>query len=100
MQEASADNAPDSKASLPWHRTVVGKVAIFMLMGVIFAYLMGAMLGFTMVERSARDQWGARSANECTDGQCHYSAYLYFCCGAYRSWRASDAAGIDTPDWR
>ena len=58
MQEASADNAPDSKASLPWHRTVVGKVAIFMLMGVIFAYLMGAMLGFTMVERSARDQWG------------------------------------------
>lgn len=41
MQEASADNAPDSKASLPWHRTVVGKVAIFMLMGVIFAYLMG-----------------------------------------------------------
>jgi diguanylate cyclase (GGDEF)-like protein len=58
MQEVSADNAPVSKVKLPWHRTVVGKVAIFMLLGVVFAYLMGAMLGFTMVERSARDQWG------------------------------------------
>ena len=57
MQEVKADNALNSKATLPWHRTVVGKVAIFMLLGVIFAYLMGAMLGFTMVERSARDQW-------------------------------------------
>ena len=37
---------------------MVGKVAIFMLLGVVFAYLMGAMLGFTMVERSARGQWG------------------------------------------
>ncbi len=53
-----ADNAPVSKVKLPWHRTVVGKVAIFMLLGVVFAYLMGAMLGFTMVERSARGQWG------------------------------------------
>ena len=58
MQEVSADNAPVSKVKLPWHRTVVGKVAIFMLLGVVFAYLMGAMLGFTMVERSARGQWG------------------------------------------
>ena len=45
MQEVSADNAPVSKVKLPWHRTVVGKVAIFMLLGVVFAYLMGAMLG-------------------------------------------------------
>ncbi|BBM05437.1 hypothetical protein HAALTHF_16030n [Vreelandella aquamarina] len=60
MQEVSADNAPVSKVKLPWHRTVVGKVAIFMLLGVVFAYLMGAMLGFTMVERSARGQWGAK----------------------------------------
>ncbi len=58
MQEVSADNAPVSKVKLPWHRTVVGKVAIFMLLGVIFAFLMGALLGFTVVERSARDQWG------------------------------------------
>ena len=37
MQEVSADNAPVYKVKLPWHRTVVGKVAIFMLLGVVFA---------------------------------------------------------------
>ncbi|BBI53723.1 hypothetical protein HORIV_61440 [Vreelandella olivaria] len=44
-------------AKLPWHHTLVGKVVMFMLMGVLFAYLMGALSGFLIVERGAREQW-------------------------------------------
>ncbi len=44
-------------AKLPWHHTLVGKVVMFMLLGVLFAYLTGALSGFFMVERGAREQW-------------------------------------------
>ncbi|WGI25036.1 diguanylate cyclase [Halomonas alkaliantarctica] len=44
-------------AKLPWHHTLVGKVVMFMLMGVLFAYLTGSLSGFFMVERGAREQW-------------------------------------------
>lgn len=53
MQERQHANA----AKLPWHHTLVGKVVVFMLLGVLFAYLTGALSGFFMVERGAREQW-------------------------------------------
>lgn len=46
-----------STSGLPWHHTLVGKVVGFMLLGVLFAYLTGALSGFFMVERGAREQW-------------------------------------------
>lgn len=57
MQEPQHANAVSPTAKLPWHRSLVGKVVIFMLLGVLFAYLMGALSGFFMVERGAREQW-------------------------------------------
>ncbi|QEW08299.1 sensor domain-containing diguanylate cyclase [Nitrincola iocasae] len=46
-----------SASGLPWHHTLVGKVVGFMLLGVLFAYLTGALSGFFMVERGSREQW-------------------------------------------
>lgn len=57
MQDSSNVNSLGSTTKLPWHRSLVGKVVIFMLLGVMFAYLMGSLLGFMMVERGAREQW-------------------------------------------
>jgi len=57
MQEPPPVKAPLPTANLPWHRSLVGKLVIFMLLGVLFAYLMGALSGFLMVERGAREQW-------------------------------------------
>ena len=57
MQEPPHANAASPTTKLPWHRSLVGKVVIFMLLGVLFAYLMGALSGFFMVERGAREQW-------------------------------------------
>lgn len=57
MQEPQHANVSSPNAKLPWHRSLVGKVVIFMLLGVLFAYLMGALSGFFMVERGAREQW-------------------------------------------
>ncbi|WP_268746530.1 putative bifunctional diguanylate cyclase/phosphodiesterase [Nitrincola sp. A-D6] len=53
MQEHQQNNAP----GLPWHHTLVGKVVVCMLLGVLFAYVTGALSGFFMVERGAREQW-------------------------------------------
>ncbi|WP_417585913.1 diguanylate cyclase domain-containing protein [Nitrincola sp.] len=53
MQERQHADA----TGLPWHHTLVGKVVMFMLLGVLFAYLTGALSGFFMVERGAREQW-------------------------------------------
>ncbi|MBT2786166.1 MULTISPECIES: GGDEF domain-containing protein [unclassified Halomonas] len=57
MPEPQHRNASLPAAKLPWHHTLVGKVVMFMLMGVLFAYLTGALSGFFMVERGAREQW-------------------------------------------
>lgn len=57
MQEPQHANVSSPNAKLPWHRSLVGKVVIFILLGVLFAYLMGALSGFFMVERGAREQW-------------------------------------------
>ncbi|OWV27989.1 diguanylate cyclase [Halomonas campaniensis] len=57
MPEPQHRSASRSAARLPWHHTLVGKVVMFMLMGVLFAYLMGALSGFLIVERGAREQW-------------------------------------------
>lgn len=61
MEPSSSQEPPLPAAGLPWYRTLVGKVAAFMVLGVVFAYSMGALLGLTIVERSAREQW-AREA--------------------------------------
>ncbi len=61
MEPSSSQESPLPAAGLPWYRTLVGKVAAFMVLGVVFAYSMGALLGLTIVERSAREQW-AREA--------------------------------------
>ncbi|WP_249977803.1 GGDEF domain-containing protein [Vreelandella olivaria] len=58
MQAPDTTNSSLPTAKLPWYRTLIGKVALFMLLGVMFAYFIGAMLGFVMVERGAREQWG------------------------------------------
>ncbi|MGQ7261956.1 diguanylate cyclase domain-containing protein [Vreelandella sp. V005] len=57
MQAPQPVNASPPTANLSWHRSLVGKLVIFMLLGVLFAYLMGALSGFLMVERGAREQW-------------------------------------------
>ncbi len=57
MQEPKHKNTLLPGVKLPWHRTLVGKVVMFMLLGVLFAYLSGAFSGFLMVERGAREQW-------------------------------------------
>lgn len=57
MQELRHASVSSPNGKLPWHRSLVGKVVIFMLLGVLFAYLMGALSGFFMVERGAREQW-------------------------------------------
>ena len=57
MPEPQHRSALLPAAKLPWHHTLVGKVVMFMLMGVLFAYLTGALSGFLMVERGAREQW-------------------------------------------
>ena len=57
MQEPQHANASPPTAKLPWHRSLVGKVVIFMMLGVLFAYLTGALSGVFMVERGAREQW-------------------------------------------
>jgi len=57
MQDAQHANTLLTVAKLPWHHTLVGKVVVFMLLGVMFAYLTGALSGFFMVERGAREQW-------------------------------------------
>ncbi|MDQ7731925.1 diguanylate cyclase [Halomonas sp. SpR1] len=57
MPEPQYRSASLPAAKLPWHHTLVGKVVMFMLLGVLFAYLTGAASGFFMVERGAREQW-------------------------------------------
>lgn len=57
MHDPQHKSASLPMTKLPWHRTLVGKVVVFMLLGVLFAYLMGALSGFFMVERGAREQW-------------------------------------------
>ncbi|QGQ71591.1 diguanylate cyclase (plasmid) [Halomonas sp. PA16-9] len=57
MPEPQHRSASLPAAKLPWHHTLVGKVVMFMLMGVLFAYVTGALSGFFMVERGAREQW-------------------------------------------
>lgn len=57
MRDSYNVNSLEPTTKLPWHRSLVGKVVIFMLLGVMFAYLMGSLLGFMMVERGAREQW-------------------------------------------
>lgn len=57
MQEPRHTTPLLPMARLPWHRTLVGKVVVFMLLGVLFAYLTGALSGFLIVERGAREQW-------------------------------------------
>ncbi|WP_040479931.1 diguanylate cyclase domain-containing protein [Vreelandella boliviensis] len=57
MQQPPRANSSATVTKLPWHQTLVGKVVVFMLLGVMFAYLMGALSGFLMVERGAREQW-------------------------------------------
>lgn len=40
-----------------WCHSLLGKLAAFMLLGVLFAYVVGAAAGFTMLDRSSYEQW-------------------------------------------
>ncbi|MCX8997170.1 sensor domain-containing diguanylate cyclase [Rhizobiaceae bacterium BDR2-2] len=53
----SSSPPPGTGGKLNWRHSLLGKVAVFMLLGVVFAYGVGAAAGLIMLERGSREQW-------------------------------------------
>ncbi|MBP1849536.1 EAL domain-containing protein [Rhizobium halophytocola] len=44
-------------AGLRWYRSIYGKISLFLFCGIVVAYGLGALAGWTLVERSLTDSW-------------------------------------------
>ncbi|KAA8999382.1 EAL domain-containing protein [Affinibrenneria salicis] len=45
-----------------WHHSILGKVTLFLIVGIIFSYGVGASAGWLLVDKSSQEQW-RRQAN-------------------------------------
>lgn len=48
---------PNSQRRLFWHQSLLGKITLFFLIGVIVAYGVGAAAGWVMFDKMAGEQW-------------------------------------------
>ncbi len=61
--EHPLENANPSPSDRPnWRHSLLGKVALFMILCVFLAYAAGAGAGFVMLERGSREQWRNEAA--------------------------------------
>ena len=57
---ANANPGPGDRPN--WRHSLLGKVAVFMMLCVFLAYAVGAGAGFFMLERGSREQWRNQAA--------------------------------------
>lgn len=54
-----------------WHRSILGRVTLFLLIGIIVSYGVGASAGWFLVDKSAQDQWRRQA-----DINAHIMSYI------------------------
>ena len=59
----STGQNPDAPARLPrgWWNSLLGKITTILLIGVIFAYTLGALVGWNMFTSAAQESWRAQA---------------------------------------
>ncbi|MCJ8521138.1 diguanylate cyclase (GGDEF)-like protein [Pseudorhizobium tarimense] len=51
-----------SSVPLPWHQSLFGKTAAFLMLAIVLAYCIGASAGWFMLQRDAHEQWRRQAA--------------------------------------
>lgn len=55
--EREVGDAQAGQAPLVWYHSLFWKINVFLVSGVVLAYVMGAAIGWVMVERDSLEQW-------------------------------------------
>ncbi|MCG8708071.1 EAL domain-containing protein [Brenneria sp. 4F2] len=68
---------PDEESYVPlyrqqgWHRSILGRVTLFLLIGIIVSYGVGAAAGWFIVDKSSQEQWRRQA-----DTNAHIISYI------------------------
>ncbi|MCG8158819.1 EAL domain-containing protein [Brenneria goodwinii] len=77
VTEELDEQAPEGKGSVPlyrrqgWHRSILGRVTLFLLIGILFSYGVGAVAGWFIVDKNSQEQWRRQA-----DTNAHIMSYL------------------------
>ncbi|MEE3664676.1 bifunctional diguanylate cyclase/phosphodiesterase [Brenneria sp. g21c3] len=71
------ENIPDEECGASpyrrqrWHRSILGRVTLFLLIGIIVSYGVGAAAGWFIVDKSSQEQWRRQA-----DTNAHIMSYI------------------------